>query len=465
MKITHSIRFYQQPLHQYMTSGGTRAVEIGHRRWGKDEIALIITCELAHKRIGSYWHTLPQYAQARRALWTSVNPHTGRRRMDEVFPPEVVESRNEQEMFIRFKNQSTWQLLGSDRYDATVGSGPAGIVYSEWALANPSAWAYHRPMLEENGGWALFISTPRGRNHCKDMFDMAVRSPKWFAEVSTIHDTKALTEEQLEESLAEYISLYGEDEGRAFFSQEYECSFNAAILGAYYAREMLAVRSEGRIAEVEALPGVPVHTAWDIGVRDDTSIWWWQVQGTQVVLLDCHSENHGHLESFAELDYQKRQEHGWARLKDAKSGEWQTIDWVPHDASVREWGTTGGRSRLETMQLLGLNPRLCPNMRKLDGINAVRRTLPRAVFHPRCEEHMGLPALEQYHRDYDEEKKVFRQDDAHDWSSHLADAMRYLALAWQQIPVKDDKPKPQLQRGQVIMQGPPPPRSGRRIAI
>jgi hypothetical protein len=367
-------------------------------------------------------------------------------------------------MFIRLKCQSTWQLIGSDRFDKTVGSGPAGIVYSEWALANPSAWAYHRPMLEENGGWALFITTPRGRNHAKDMYDMAVRSPKWFAEVSTIHDTEALSREQLDESLAEYVSLYGEDEGRAFFEQEYLCSFNAAILGAYYAREMLSVRAEGRIAEVEALPGVPVHTAWDIGVRDDTSIWWWQIQGTQVVLLDCHSENHGHLESFAELDYQKRQEHGWPRWRDKKSGEWSTIDWVPHDAAVREWGTTGGRSRLETMQLLGLNPRLCPNMRKLDGINAARRTLPRCVFHPRCEEY-GIPALEQYARDWDDDKKVFRNDDNHNWASHASDAFRYLALAWQQIPVKEDKPKPTLQPGQVILHGPPPPRSGRRIAV
>jgi hypothetical protein len=117
------------------------------------------------------------------------------------------------------------------------------------------------------------------------------------------------------------------------------------------------------------------------------------------------------------------------------------------------------------MQLLGLNPRLCPNMRKLDGINAARRTLPRCVFHPRCEEHMGIPALEQYHRAWDDEKKVFRQDDAHDWSSHLADSFRYMSLAWQQIPVKDERPKPKAAPGQVYLPGPPPPRSGRRIAV
>ena len=463
MKITHSIRYYQQPLHRYMVSGGKRALACWHRRAGKDEVALAVTCELLHKRIATFWYCLPEYEMARKALWNGINAATGQRRIDEAFPEVLRESKDEQQMLIKFKCGSTFQLIGSDRYNATVGSGPAGIVYSEWALANPSAWAYHKPMLRENKGWALFITTPRGRNHAKTMFDSWSKRSDYFTELLTVDQTGVFTEEELQEELRDYIDLYGQDEGRALYEQEYLVSFNAAILGAYYSREMLAVRSEGRIAEVEALPGVPVHTAWDIGVRDDTSIWWWQVQGTQVVLLDCHSENHGHLESFAELDYAKRQEHGWPRWRDKKSGEWSTIDWVPHDASVREWGTTGGRSRLETMQLLGLNPRLCPNMRKLDGINSLRRTLPRAIFHPRCE--IGISALEQYHRDWDDEKKVFRQDDNHDWSSHLADAARYMSLAWHEVPVRDDKPKPRLQPGQVILHGPPPPRSGRRIAI
>src|SRR5205814_259222 len=131
--------------------------------------------------------------------------------------------------------------IGSDRYDATVGAGVAGIVYSEWALANPSAWGYHRPMLEENNGWAAFITTPRGRNHAKSMYDMAKTNPKWFAEISSVHDTGALSVEQIDETLKEYQALYAdEDLGRAQFEQEYLCSFNAAILGAFYARQMLA---------------------------------------------------------------------------------------------------------------------------------------------------------------------------------------------------------------------------------
>ena len=246
--IERHVRAYQQPFHKYLVNTPkARAIEIAHRRWGKDEIVLAATCELAHKRIASYWHCLPEYAQGRKALWTAINAQTGKRRIDEAFPPEICESRNDQEMFIRLKCGSTWQIIGSDRFDTTVGAGVAGIAYSEWALANPSAWAYHRPMLEENDGWAAFITTPRGRNHAFSMYNMAKDNPRWFAEVSNIHDTGALSPEQIEESLKEYAALYGEDLGRSQFEQEYLCSFNAAILGAFYAREMLAVRSDGRI--------------------------------------------------------------------------------------------------------------------------------------------------------------------------------------------------------------------------
>ena len=133
--IERRVRWYQRPLHEYLANGGKRAIEIAHRRWGKDEIALGVTCQLAHERVGSYWHALPEYAQARKALWTAVNPHTGKRRIDEAFPPAVRETMNEQEMFIRLKNGSTWQLVGSDRYNALVGAGVAGVVFSEWALA------------------------------------------------------------------------------------------------------------------------------------------------------------------------------------------------------------------------------------------------------------------------------------------------------------------------------------------
>lgn len=419
---------------------------VWHRRAGKDEICLHHAAVSMMKRPGNYWHCLPEFLQGRKAIWTAINAHTGKRRIDEVFPDQLRENVSDNEMFIRFKNGSTWQIIGSDRYDATVGAGVAGITYSEWALANPSAWAYHRPMLQENRGWAAFITTPRGRNHAHALFNHAMSSKDWFAELLTARDTGALTEAQLDEALAEYIALYGEDIGRAQFQQEYECSWNAAILGAFFALEMAAVRNEERIVEIEAIEGAPVHRAWDLGVRDDTAIWWFQTVGAQCFILDCYAASGVGVEHFAEVIEQRERKHGW------KGGN----DYVPHDAKIKEWGT--GRTRVETMAGMGLNPMLVPLASIGDGINAVRRVLPLCVFHPRCEEE-GIAALEQYRREWDDEKKAFRASAVHDWTSHFADAFRYLAQSWKGGSRRAFR-TPTPQRSGIIIPPPPEPRRG-----
>jgi hypothetical protein len=408
------------------------------------------TCVAAFERPATYWTALPEYAQARKALWAAVNPHTGKRRIDEAFPDALRSSVNEQEMFIRFKNGSTWQLVGSDRYNALVGAGVAGVTFSEWALCNPSAWGYIRPMLEENDGWAAFITTPRGKNHAKSMLDMAQQSPKWFAEVLSVHSTGALTQEQLDESLKEYISLYGEDLGRAQFEQEYLCSFNAAIMGAFYAREMLAVRTEERLQPIEPIDGRPVHTAWDLGVEDSTAIWWFQVVGSQIFILDYYVA-HGHgVDHYAEVVQGKPWPKG--------------IDFVPHDAKVRQWGVPGARTRVESMIALGLNPQLVPMSTDMDGHQAVRKTLPLCVFHPRTEAE-GMSALEQYHREWDDDLKTYKLKAQHDWSSHGAKAFQYLSQAWRSAPViAPDAPKPQP-KGTVVLLGPPVAPSRTRIRV
>src|ERR1700748_3432508 len=166
-------RAHQRELWAFLENGGLRASEIWHRRSGKDDVCLHWAAIAAHQRVATYWHMLPEFGQGRKAIWTAVNPNTGRRRIDEAFPHELRANTNEQEMFIRFKCGSTWQVVGSDRFDAAVGSPPAGITFSEWALSNPAAWAYLAPILVENGGWAIFITTSRGRNHAKTMHDMA----------------------------------------------------------------------------------------------------------------------------------------------------------------------------------------------------------------------------------------------------------------------------------------------------
>jgi hypothetical protein len=440
-------RLHQMPLWRYLHEGGKRAMAVWHRRAGKDEICLHHAAVSAATRVGNYWHCLPEYLQGRKAIWTAINPHTGKRRIDEAFPLELRENTNDNEMFLRFKNGSTFQVIGSDNYDKTVGASVAGCTYSEWALANPSAWAYHRPMIEENNGWAIFITTPRGHNHAKSMFDHACRSPEWFCQLLNARQTGMLSEEALVDALNEYQALYGVDHGRAHFEQEYMCSFNAAILGAFYSLEMAQVRAEGRIAEIEALPDTYVHRAWDLGVSDDTSIWWFQAVGSQLFVLDFYSASGVGLEHYAEVIDQRERQHGW------KHGH----DYVPHDAKVKEWGT--GRTRVETMRGFGLKPLLVPLASIGDGINAARRSLPLSVFHPRCE--AGISALEQYRREWDDEKKAFRASHVHDWTSHPADAFRYLAMSWKQAPrrVFAERPMPGVripppaepQRGGIVL--------------
>ncbi len=414
-------RPHQARLWSYLARGGKRAIAVWHRRAGKDEVCLHHTAVAALERVGNYWHMLPEYAQGRKAIWNAVNPHTGKRRIDEAFPLPMRANTNDNEMFIRFHNGSTWQVVGSDRYDATLGAGPAGVVLSEYALSNPSAWAYIRPMLEENGGWAIFITTPRGRNHAKSLYEYAMQQRGWFAELLPVSQTGALTLDQQQEARDEYAALYGADVGRAAYEQEYEVSFNAMVLGAFYALEMAEVRAEGRIVACEALPDRPVHRAWDLGVGDDTSIWWWQAQGAQIVILDHYAASGHGVEHYRDEIFKRHEARGWLHGNDH----------VPHDAKVKEWGS--GRTRVETMTGMGLHPMLVPLATIDDGINAVRRLLPLCVFHPRCEDG-GISALEQHRREWDDEKKCFKPTALHNWTSHPADAFRYLAQSYTPAP-------------------------------
>jgi len=417
------VRKYQVPFWTaWRTGKKKRLIEIAHRRWGKDEIALNVTRDLALERPASYWHCLPEYAQARKAIWTAVNPHTGKRRIDEAFPREIRKATHEQEMFIELVNGSTWQLIGSDRYDATVGSSPAGIVYSEWALANPSAWGYHRPMVQENDGWAAFITTPRGNNHAKAMYDLAKGNDDWFAEVSTALDTGALTEEQLEEAQAEYQALYGIDFGRAMFEQEYLCSFSGALVGAYFGAEINKAEREGRICEVEVDYSHPVHTAWDLGKAVNNPVWCFQVIAGQPRIVDFYQPESDDLSD-------------WVKWLNDKG--YYGNDYVPHDILVTEWGSK--RTRFETLQSLGRKPKRLPRVSVADGLQAARTTINEARFANNSRVLEGIEGLKNYRREWDDERKTFRETPVKDWAEHIGSAFRYLGLAWRDV--KPPKPK------------------------
>ena len=419
------IRKYQQPFWKaWVQDGKDRLIEIAHRRWGKDEIALRATMVKSYQRPASYWHCLPLYEQGRKALWTAVNPHTGKRRIDEAFPPETIASRDEQSMFLRFKWGSTWQIVGSDRFDSLVGAGVAGVVFSEWALANPSAWGYIRPMVEENSGWASFITTPRGNNHAKSMLDMAISNSRWFAEVSTVQDTGALTEQQISEAMAEYQALYGIDFGRAMFEQEYLCSFSGAMIGAYWGAEVNRAERDGRIRECPIDWSHPVHTAWDLGKAVNNPIWCFQVIAGQPRIVDFYRPESDDLAD-------------WIKWLDDKG--YKGNDYVPHDILVTEWGSR--RTRFETLQSMGRKPVRLPMVAVADGLQAGRTTINAAVFDANPRVMDGIDGLKNYRRDWDDDRKTFRETPVKDWAEHIGSAFRYLSLAWRNVVPKIEKPK------------------------
>ncbi|HXP67563.1 MAG TPA: hypothetical protein VN815_18935 [Steroidobacteraceae bacterium] len=440
-------RAHQRRIWSYLENGGRYAYQIAHRRWGKDDVALRWTSVAAFQRVGSYWHLLPEAAHARKAIWSAINPHTGMRRIDEAFPVALRKTTREQEMFIEFLNGSTWQVGGSDRYNTLVGSSPAGVIFSEWALANPSAWAYVRPILLENGGWASFITTPRGHNHAERMLKAARNMPGAYADVSTVLDTGIFTTEQLEQERLSLIAEYGPEFGQSIFDQEYMCSFEAAVLGAFYTAWIVQVRVEKRITDVPVDTTLPVHFAFDLGRTDDTSIWPFQVPWKAVHVNGFHSSNGQDVAFY--LDWLWT----WLRERGAKLG---TL-YLPHDAKAK---TLASNRSVQEQLVDGVldkkgnkvpgvgwdHVQIVPDIGVQDGIQAVRKMLPRCYFDKSCDDDSkgmsGIDALAQYRREYDETHKVFREKPLHDWCSNPADAFRMLAVAYQAEKVTAPPPPP-----------------------
>lgn len=427
------VRWYQQDFHRALVERThDRLIAIWHRRAGKDEVLINAFRELAFKDPGTYWHCFPEQKQARKAIWNGVNGHTGKRRIDEAFPPQIRKRMQDDDMFIELQNGATFQLIGSDRYDSTVGSGPKGIGYSEWALSNPAAWAYHSPMIRESGGFAAFITTPRGNNHAKTMYNRAVGSKGWFAQILSVRETKTLSEAVLEEALEEYQDLHGIDLGLALFEQEYLCSFAGAMVGAYFGAEMARAERQGRLCNVEIDWSQPVHTAWDLGKAVNNPIWCFQVIDGAPHIVDFYRPESDNLSDWIK----------WLEDKGYKGN-----DYVPHDILVAEWGN--GRTRFDMLVDLKRRPVRVPRVSVADGLQAGRTTINAARFHSRDDEHddraqrlsMGIEGLKSYRREWDDELKTFRENPVKDWAEHIGSAFRYLGLSWRDVGPSVERPK------------------------
>jgi hypothetical protein len=418
------VRWYQQAFHKALVNRThDRLMAVWHRRAGKDEVVLNAMRTLALQDPGTYWHCFPEQKQARKAIWNGVNGHTGKRRIFEAFPQPLIKRMQDDDMFIELNNGATFQLIGSDRYDSTVGSGPKGIAYSEWALSNPSAWAYHSPMIRESGGFAAFITTPRGDNHAKTMFDRAQGNDAWFSQLLSIEETGALDAGELAEALQEYQDLHGADLGRAIFEQEYLCSFSGAMVGAYWGSEMRSAERDGRIGIVPVNPDHPVNTAWDLGKAVNNPIWCFQVIGGKLKIVDFYRPESDDL-----LD--------WIKWLDDKG--YHGDDYVPDDVMDFIWGAK--HTRWDLLKQAKRKPKLVKRIAVADGIHAGREAIKVAEFDAeRCE--LGVEGLKNYRREWDDELKTFRENPVKDWAEHIGSSWRYLGLAWREA-VKTAPPKP-----------------------
>lgn len=411
-------RSYQRDRMQYLFGNGEfpfqkRAFTCWHRRSGKDSCDINTLAVASQMRVGTYWHLLPTLNQGRKVVWNGVNGDS-KRVIYQAFPPELIESTNENEMLLKLKNGSFYQVVGSDNYDALVGTNPIGVGFSEWALSDPSAWNFVRPILAENGGFATFNTTPRGKNHAYEQYRMAEESPHWFTSTKTVNDTlrddgtPVITPEMIEMERAEGVA-------EEIIQQEYFCSWEGVNQGSVYGKHLQRHSATNQIVFPEPFQkGLPVFTAWDLGRRDATAVWFYQIVMGEVHIIDYREFTQKGVDDvlpeLAKLEYL----YGTASL--------------PHDAKARTFATKYTTyERFVYHKFTAYVVKMAPVSH---GINAVRALIPSVYFNvgnPNVRK--GLDRLGAYQYTWDEKLKVFSSEPLHNDASHGADAFRTLALS------------------------------------
>ena len=391
------------------------AILVCHRRAGKTVACvaeLVLSALFTTKKDARFAYVAPQYNQAKDVAWMYV------KRLTADIPNVVY---NESELRADLPNGARIRLYGADNPDRLRGLYLDGVILDEYADMRPSVWgAIVRPMLADRKGWAVFIGTPKGHNEFYTKWQAASNDPAWHKLMLRASTSGLLDAAELKDIAA----TINEDQ----YEQEMECSFEAAILGAFYGKAMREAEDAGRICEVPYNPDFLVHTAWDLGFRDDTSIWFYQVIHGEIWLLEYHGSSGQSVEFYGLLVQSKRYKYG--------------THYLPHDARAKTLAAAGKSIVQQLAEFLPVKTlSIVPELSVQDGIQAVRLMLDRCWWDKEKTEE-GVESLKQYQREWDEEKKVFKDKPRHDWTSHAADAFRMLAVAWQEDAPKKGTEKP-----------------------
>lgn len=453
-------REYQYPVLRYYDEmpNRQRAFLLAHRRTGKDLLAWNILIKETQKRVGTYWHVLPLLNQARKIIWTG-STKDGIPFLDFI-PPPLIASKRDDDMSIRLTNGSLIQLVGADRIDSLMGSNPVGVNLSEFALMKPSVWDYLSPILNENDGWANFITTPRGRNHAFDLFKSMVdavnnKGARYFIQVLTVDDTrkplldntgKQIYDKHNHPVMVPVITPEAIQEQRdlnvpeEIIQQEYYCSFEAGMVGAYYSEAIAKLEKEGRAVRDLKMydPKKPVYTAWDIGFSDSMAIWYFQIDKKKIKvieynefvgksLIECCYIVQGQWDKLrTECNWDDDQVSRTSSMYAHHEGYTYKTHFGPHDLDQTDISI--GVTRRSVAKKHGIKFKLVPRTDVQSGIDLVRRVLINCWFEI-TRTNDGLRALKEYHKEWNEQKQMYDDKPCHDWSSHGADGFRYLAQA------------------------------------
>lgn len=419
------MRPYQVPFfNAALVHGQKRLLSIIHRRAGKDTQAWNLCWLMALTEPGLYVYLLPKINQSRTVIWKGRGKD-GVRFVDRI-PKGLVINTHGTYQTIEMINGSVIMVTGGDNYEVLAGTNPLWVFLSEYQNMNPLVWELIlRPILSENGGGAAIFGTPRGHNHLYDLYHGNQTNPEWLAQHLTVDDTRnwdgspIITPEKIESERRAGMS-------EELIQQEYYCSFESSVQGAYFSELMKEMKREGRIAIFPVNPNIPVHTAWDIGVRDATSIGLYQVYPSGEIRCIYHIEERGKDAGyFAHLLLRLQHE-----LQFRKYG----MHFLPHDVAVTEWGT--GRTRFEQLQAAGIQPRIVRMHRVAERIQCIRVMLPKLHIHEVHAKHLER-ALHEYHAEYDEKRKVYSNKPDHNWASHAVDQLGYFSVGYMQ---EYDKP-------------------------
>lgn len=415
IRLPHNFKYreYQKWIRDYIRNWWKRAVVVWHRRAGKDKTYFNILVEQAITNVWSYIYVLPTYAQWKRIIWDSIDKRTGYRFIDHI-PKEILESTNSTELKFNLKNGSFIQIVWSDNIDALRWISPAWIVFSEYAFQNPQVWDVLTPILRENGGWAIFNSTPNWKNHFYDLYNMAKENPDWFCEKLTLEDTKAYDQSVIEEDRQNGMS-------EELIQQEYFCSFDVWIIWSYYASLIEKAKDEWRITKLPVASYTKTDIFIDIWVNDSFAIWIKQNEWQYYNFIKYFEDN------WKQLDYYFNFIEDF--LSDHALSLWYI--YIPHD-----WNNKAHSYLVSGITILDKfkqyfwadKVKLIERPKSVnDWIEDVRKILNRCRFDEE-ETKQGIRCLENYKKKYDNVKKVFSDKPDHDWASHWADAFRYFAI-------------------------------------